>query len=118
LAELYQGELLFATHDNVEHLALIEKVVGRFPPHMLDWAENRDLVHQSFGSDGNHRMGDVLSDDSVSFILETPRLEAMIRRKDSDLLRLVRNVLVIDPELRATAKECLRHFGDGRTKTV
>jgi len=25
LAELYMGELLFATHDNVEHLALIEK---------------------------------------------------------------------------------------------
>jgi hypothetical protein len=81
---------------------------------MLDWAENRDLVHQSFGSNGTHRMGSVLRDDSLSFIREVPRLEGIIRRKDSDILRLLRNILVIDPERRATAKECLRHFGDKR----
>lgn len=27
LAELYMGELLFATHDNIEHLALMEKIM-------------------------------------------------------------------------------------------
>ena len=80
---------------------------------MLDWAENRDLVQQSFGLHGDHRMGEVLNDESLEFIRETPSLDAMIRRKDSDLLRLLRNILVIDPERRATAKECLRHFGHG-----
>mmetsp|Transcript_31358 Transcript_31358/g.37312 ORF Transcript_31358/g.37312 Transcript_31358/m.37312 type:complete len:300 (+) Transcript_31358:499-1398(+) len=35
LAELYIGELLFETHDNDEHLALIERIVGRFPPMMI-----------------------------------------------------------------------------------
>ena len=77
---------------------------------MLDWAENRDLVQQSFGSNGDHRMGEVLNDESLEFVRETPSLDAIIRRKDSDLLRLLRNILVIDPERRATAKECLRHF--------
>lgn len=34
LCELYTGELLFATHDNAEHLSLIEKVCGEFPHEM------------------------------------------------------------------------------------
>jgi hypothetical protein len=29
LAELYTGELFFPTHDNEEHLALIEKACGK-----------------------------------------------------------------------------------------
>ena len=34
LAELYTGEMLFATHDSVEHLALITKMLGQFPKWM------------------------------------------------------------------------------------
>mmetsp|Transcript_9157 Transcript_9157/g.9269 ORF Transcript_9157/g.9269 Transcript_9157/m.9269 type:complete len:191 (-) Transcript_9157:84-656(-) len=34
IAELYRGELLFATHDNIEHLALMERaLVGRGRSH-------------------------------------------------------------------------------------
>ncbi|CAN0457738.1 unnamed protein product, partial [Ectocarpus sp. 8 AP-2014] len=35
IAELFLGDLLFATHHNLEHLALMEKCVGLFPPNML-----------------------------------------------------------------------------------
>ena len=31
LAELYTGEMFFATHENVEHLAMIEKACGPIP---------------------------------------------------------------------------------------
>jgi hypothetical protein len=31
LAELYTGEMYFPTHENVEHMALIEKSSGYFP---------------------------------------------------------------------------------------
>ena len=31
LAELYTGELLFPTHDDYEHIAMIEKMCGRVP---------------------------------------------------------------------------------------
>jgi len=34
LVELYTGEALFQTHDNVEHLAMMEQVLGRFPERM------------------------------------------------------------------------------------
>eukprot|EP00494_Astrolonche_serrata_P028891 UN29158 len=29
LAELYTGELLFSTHEDIEHLALMEKILGK-----------------------------------------------------------------------------------------
>jgi len=35
LTELWTGELLFQTHDEVEHLALMERLLGALPPHML-----------------------------------------------------------------------------------
>jgi len=31
LAELYTGEMFYPTHENVEHLAMIEKQCGPFP---------------------------------------------------------------------------------------
>jgi hypothetical protein len=36
LAELYTGEMFFATHENIEHLALMEKACGLFPYYMID----------------------------------------------------------------------------------
>ena len=34
LSELYMGELLFDTHDDTEHIAMIEKQCGPLPLHM------------------------------------------------------------------------------------
>lgn len=34
LIELYAGEALFQTHDNVEHLAMMEKTLGKIPTSM------------------------------------------------------------------------------------
>jgi hypothetical protein len=36
LIELYTGEMFFSTHENVEHLALMEKACGPFPRHMAE----------------------------------------------------------------------------------
>jgi dual-specificity kinase len=34
-----QGETLFQTHENLEHLAMMERVLGPLPWHMLERAE-------------------------------------------------------------------------------
>ena len=34
-----QGEALFQTHENLEHLAMMERVLGPLPPHMVLRAE-------------------------------------------------------------------------------
>ena len=35
----WQGEALFQTHENLEHLAMMERVLGPLPHHMLKKAE-------------------------------------------------------------------------------
>ncbi|KAK4402462.1 Serine/threonine-protein kinase AFC2 [Sesamum angolense] len=39
LVELCSGEALFQTHENLEHLAMMEKVLGPLPQHMLKKAD-------------------------------------------------------------------------------
>lgn len=41
LMELYTGELLFATHENLEHLALMERTLGTLPASMLGTASSQ-----------------------------------------------------------------------------
>ena len=108
MAELYQGELLFATHDNVEHLALIEQVVGPFPRRMLKRAKNKQLVNEAFDSMGAHRMERALSTESLAYVKRVGSLESLTRGAESWFHRLLRRILVTDPDERATASECLR----------
>ena len=42
-AELWTGELLFQTHDEIEHLALMERMQGTLPRHMLRRVTTRRL---------------------------------------------------------------------------
>ena len=111
LAELYQGELLFATHDNIEHLALIERVIGPFPRKMQKRAKNTDLVDEAFDSSGSHRMDRVLPADQLSYVKRIAPLDSIIAYdEDAWFLWLLRRILVINPDERATAQECLRKF--------
>jgi len=110
LAELYQGELLFATHDNIEHLALIEQVIGPFPRRMLKRAKNTQLSNQAFDSSGAHRMERVLSPEALTYVKRIGPLESLVFEEDTWFLRLLRRILVTDPDERATARECLRKF--------
>lgn len=110
LAELYQGELLFATHDNMEHLALMERIIGPFPSRMLHRAkQNSSLANEAFDSHGRHRMERVLPEENSSYVLNTAPLEAIVRKKkDAWFLELLRQMLIIDPDNRSTARQCLR----------
>jgi serine/threonine protein kinase len=108
LAELYQGELLFATHDNIEHLALVEQVVGPFPRRMLKRAKNTQLVDEAFDSMGAHRMERALPPESLAYVKRIGSLESLTRGADTWFLRMLRRILVTDPDERASARECLR----------
>lgn len=54
--ELYTGELLFRTHDSLEHLALMERIIEKFPPSMLGKASSarrEALLTQESASDNS-----------------------------------------------------------------
>jgi hypothetical protein len=36
---IWQGDALFQTHENLEHLAMMERVLGPIPQHMVKRAE-------------------------------------------------------------------------------
>lgn len=108
ISELYEGELLFATHDNAEHLALIERAVGPFRRDLLDRSTN-SLADECFDSRGWHRIGGVLSSRSIEHVREMRPIDELISEHDrpSGLGRLLRSLLTIDPHKRATAREAL-----------
>jgi dual-specificity kinase/CDC-like kinase len=111
LAELYQGELLFPTHDNVEHLALIERIIGLFPRQLLRKArKTSQLAKEAFDTSGEHRMENVLSEDSLDFVKTSRGLSSLVREQDTWFLDLLRRMLRVDPEERETAHECLRYL--------
>mmetsp|Transcript_33461 Transcript_33461/g.77167 ORF Transcript_33461/g.77167 Transcript_33461/m.77167 type:complete len:126 (+) Transcript_33461:701-1078(+) len=108
LAELYGGELLFATHDNVEHLALMERLLGAFPGVMLDRAS--EMARRCFDARGRHRWERMLGEDSREHVRQMPCLEECVAKEDvgSGLADLLRLLLEIDPCRRANAKTALR----------
>lgn len=108
LAELYIGELLFATHDNTEHLALIEKCIGPFPRRLLARATSK-LRTEAFDSSGRHRLDQVLPPENASYVRKAVPLETRIGNEDGLFLHILRRILVIDPDDRTPAHECLRY---------
>lgn len=108
IAELYRGELLFATHDNYEHLALMERAVGPFPRECLDKATN-SLTRECFDTRGWHKIGAVLSPRSIEHVRKMAPVEMLIDERDrrSGLGQLLRDILTIDPKHRASAREAL-----------
>lgn len=43
LVELYSGDLLFPTHDSVEHMLMIEKINGNIPSIMIENTQNSEF---------------------------------------------------------------------------
>lgn len=116
IAELYTGELLYATHDNAEHLALMERAVGPFPKELLDRArsstassEGTLLARECFDSRGWHKIRDVLSSRSIEHVRKMVPVEQIVLEHDrpTGLGYLLRSLLTIDPKRRATAREAL-----------
>uniref|UniRef100_A0A3Q2Q1F9 dual-specificity kinase n=1 Tax=Fundulus heteroclitus TaxID=8078 RepID=A0A3Q2Q1F9_FUNHE len=45
LFEYYEGFTLFQTHDNKEHLAMMERIQGPIPQRMIQWSRKRRYFH-------------------------------------------------------------------------
>lgn len=106
IAECYLGNLFFATHDNAEHLALIERAVGPFPPDMVSNAKTNG---EYFDSQGMHRGKSVLSSRSKDHVRQMRPLEAVVAARDRDcgLYELLRELLTIDPKARMKGADAL-----------
>ncbi|KAF2230057.1 kinase-like protein [Viridothelium virens] len=120
LVEFFTGDALFQTHDNLEHLAMMEPVCG----YKLDKDLVRQVTHPTRGSHKNSAaqyfrkslMLDYPNNEtaktSKKYVKAMKRLQDTIpphtefNRQFLDLLRLI---FIYDPKRRITAKEALKH---------
>jgi dual-specificity kinase len=111
LAELYLGELLFETHEDSEHLALIEKMIGSIPQSMLELAStgsSRKLVTRDRGGWAIDFPRPPVSESSVRAVRDATPVSELFNGY-SDFTHLIGAMLEIRVETRISTDDALRH---------
>ncbi|XP_059657198.1 serine/threonine-protein kinase AFC2-like isoform X3 [Cornus florida] len=111
LVELCSGEALFQTHENLEHLAMMERVLGRLPQHMLKRVDRHAEKYVRRGR-LNWPEG-ATSRESIKAVQKLPCLQNLVMQhvdhSAGDLTHLLQLLLKYDPSDRLTAREALKH---------
>ncbi|KAH1056705.1 hypothetical protein J1N35_034770 [Gossypium stocksii] len=111
LIELCTGGALFQTHENLEHLAMMERVLGPLPEHMIRRASRGSEKYFRSGSRLNWPEGAV-SRESIRAVKKLDRLKNMVSHVESSryfLADLLEGLLKYDPSERLTACQALNH---------
>ncbi|XP_019069602.1 serine/threonine-protein kinase AFC2 isoform X2 [Solanum lycopersicum] len=111
LVELCSGEALFQTHENLEHLAMMERVLGTLPSQMLNKVDRHAEKYVRRGRldwpEG------ATSRESIKSVIKLPRLQNLVMQhvdhSAGDLIDLLQGLLRFDPSIRMTARDALRH---------
>ncbi|ODA78802.1 hypothetical protein RJ55_06186 [Drechmeria coniospora] len=119
LVEFFTGDALFQTHDNLEHLAMMEAVLGsRIDPHLVQQVNK--MSTRSGGNPASKYFKRVKLDyptpdttrGSRRFVKAMKPLKNFIPAANnyySAFSDLLRKIFVYDPAQRITAKEALDH---------
>ncbi|KAB2027716.1 hypothetical protein ES319_D05G050900v1 [Gossypium barbadense] len=112
LIELCTGEAFFQTHENLEHLATMERVLGPLPEHMIRRANRGAEKYFRRGSRLNWPEGAV-SRESIGAVRKLDRLKNMVSQyvesSRYSLADLLEGLLKYDPSERLTARQALNH---------
>lgn len=120
LVEFFTGDALFQTHDNLEHLAMMESVCGmRLDTHLIQQVNT--LAKRNGGNSAAKFFKRLKLDypqpettrASRRFVKAMKRLEEIIPAENnkfcSNFLDLLKKIFVYDPADRITAKQALQH---------
>ena len=114
LAELYTGHVLFATHNEAEHLALMERALGAIPSRMARSASER-ARRRWFVHGWLHWPQIATSRESERAVRASARLKDALARDrpwthvHEAFLSLLSRLLEYVPEHRISAREALLH---------
>ncbi|EIM91008.1 kinase-like protein [Stereum hirsutum FP-91666 SS1] len=111
LVEFYTGVALFQTHDNLEHLAMMEQVMGKMPDR---FARAGARSKPEYFKEGNKLdwPKPKASRQSKKEVRATRSLQDIIHPTDQInrlFLDLVRRLLCFDPAQRITVRDALNH---------
>ncbi|XP_051170306.1 dual specificity protein kinase CLK2 isoform X1 [Leptopilina boulardi] len=105
LFELYLGITLFQTHDNREHLAMMERILGLIPYTMARKTKTKYFYHGKLKWDDKSSAGRYVRDNCKP-------LNRYILSEEDDhrqLFDLIQQMLIYDPSQRITLKDSLNH---------
>ncbi|CAN8187951.1 unnamed protein product [Coccothraustes coccothraustes] len=106
LFEYYRGFTLFQTHENREHLVMMEKILGPLPSHMVHKTRKQKYFHNgSLVWDENTSDGRYVQENCKP--LRTYMLHDSLEH--AQLFDLMRRMLEFDPSQRITFSEALLH---------
>ncbi|XP_054789261.1 serine/threonine-protein kinase AFC3 [Prosopis cineraria] len=112
LVELISGKALFQTHDNLEHLAMMERVLGPLPEHMARRSNRGAEKYFRHGTRLNWPEG-AISRESIRAVRKLDHLKGLVARQvdssRSSLTDLLHGLLAYDPSDRLTARQALDH---------
>jgi len=103
--ELYLGITLFQTHDNREHLAMMERILGTVPYRMARRTKTKYFYHGKLDWDEKSSAGRYVRDHCKP-------LHRYVMSEIPDHLQLfdlIRRMLDYDPSTRITLDQALRH---------
>lgn len=113
LMELYTGELLFRTHESVEHLALMERAIEPFPQSMLDAAGPNPKEHYLVqdADEGCWRLNwpAAASSTSERHVRHQQPLSQLVLSPHRSLAEFAAAMLILDPRSRPSAGAALLH---------
>jgi len=108
--ELYQGHTLFQTHDNLEHLAMMTRILGDIPSHLVRRSKATYFHNGRLAWDWNQ--------PAAKYASQHCRPLPQYRRcggstlqgqEEGAMLDLVARMLDYDPASRLTLQETLKH---------
>ncbi|XP_075957627.1 dual specificity protein kinase CLK4-like [Anarhichas minor] len=105
LMEFYLGHTLFQTHDSKEHLAMMERILGPIPLHLLKQTRKQHYVH----NERLNRDDQSSSDDYVRKHCQPLKLMQRTSEEERQLFDLLGCMLEYDVYRRITLEEALWH---------
>ncbi|KAL1123184.1 hypothetical protein AAG570_002271 [Ranatra chinensis] len=103
--ELYLGITLFQTHDNREHLAMMERILGTFPYRMARKTKTKYFYHGKLDWDEKSSAGRYVRENCKPL----HRYQTVDDDDHRQLFDLISRMLEYDPSERITLGEAMRH---------
>ncbi|XP_012537401.1 dual specificity protein kinase CLK2 isoform X5 [Monomorium pharaonis] len=105
LFELYLGNTLFQTHDNREHLAMMERILGTIPHRMARKTKTKYFYHGKLDWDDESSAGSYVRDNCKPL----HRYMLSDDEEHRQLFDLIQRMLKYEPSQRITLKDALIH---------
>ncbi|XP_025829000.1 dual specificity protein kinase lkh1 isoform X2 [Agrilus planipennis] len=105
LFELYLGITLFQTHDNREHLAMMQRILGELPLRMARKTKTKYFYRGKLDWDDKSSAGRYVRDNCKPLL----RYKQNDESDHAQLFHLIQRMLEYEPSERITLREALMH---------